>query len=159
ADYDAMSDAKRAYWAAKKDWMLIECSPIDIVGEGVESFLTRLKARLEDQGIPCMRLSDDAIWSRVRDRAVDRLPTTMVGFVGRCRKQSLSPSDLTRLIDRYSPLSRVEDLFLTLAQRLYNAYLDRLAAMDEEDFDGLMMRAAEAVQTGHTVFQRQCGSG
>lgn len=50
-------------------------------------------------------------------------------------------------------------MFLELANLLYAAYLDRLAATGEEDFDGLMQRAADAVSTGQTLFQRKSGGG
>lgn len=159
SDYDQMSVAKRAYWNAKKEWALIEFSPRDIVSGGIDSFLANLKNRLEDRGIPCIRLSEDELWHRVRDRAIDRFTTAMVGFIGRCRKQSFSPSTLRSVVDAYSPLSSVEKMFLELANLLYAAYLDRLAATGEEDFDGLMQRAADAVSTGQTLFQRKSGGG
>jgi DNA helicase IV len=126
SDYDEMSEDKRAYWDSKQGWTLIEFCPLDIEVNGVDSFLALLKERIEDQGIPCIRLSEDEIWHCVRDRAIDRFTTAMVGFIGRCRKQSLSPSGLRSLIDSYSPLSPVKELFLKLARRLYVAYLDRL---------------------------------
>jgi DNA helicase-4 len=50
-------------------------------------------------------------------------------------------------------------MFLKIARRLYEAYLDRLVATDEEDFDGLMHRAAEAVASGITLFERKSGRG
>jgi len=159
ADYDEMSDAKRKYWKDKEDWTLIEFFPVDIVGKGVDSFLDLLKTRIEVQCIPCVRLSEDEIWHRVRDRAVDRFTTASVGFVGRCRKQSLSPSELQNLIESYSPLSPVEAMFLNLVHQLYAAYLDRLSATGEEDFDGLMQRATEKINAGQTVFQRKSGFG
>lgn len=159
ADYDEMSTEKRAYWGTKKDWTLIEFSPADIASKGVDSFLDLLKTRIEERGIPCVRLSEDEIWYRIRDRAVDRFTTASVGFIGRCRKQSLSPSELQRLIEGYSPLSPVEAMFLNLAHQLYVAYLDRLSATGEEDFDGLMQRAVESINSGQTVFHRKSGSG
>lgn len=158
-DYDEMSEEKRAYWDTKQGWTLIEFSPHDIVGDGFHFFLTLLKDRLEDQGIPCVRLSEDEIWHRVRDRAIDRFTTATVGFIGRCRKQSLSPSELRSLIDSYTHLSPVEEMFLNLAHRLYTAYLDRLSATGEEDFDGLMQRAADGIGAEQTVFERKSGSG
>jgi DNA helicase IV len=158
-DYDTMSVEKRAYWGAKPDWTLIEFTPADITRNGVNSFLDLLKTRLEEQGVPCTRLSEDEIWHRVRDRAIDRFTTASVGFIGRCRKQSLSPLGLQKLIESYLPLSPVEKIFLDLAHRLYVAYLERLAATGEEDFDGLMQRAAEEVNAGITIFQRKSGSG
>lgn len=158
-DYDKMSTEKRAYWNSKKDWMLLAFTPRSIVGGGVDLFHSLLKERLEEQGIPCVRLSEDEIWYRVRDRAIDRFTTAMVGFIGRCRKQSLSPSELCNLIEGSSPLSSVESMFLNIANRLYKAYLERLSATGEEDFDGLMQRAADRIGSGQTLFERKSGKG
>ena len=33
-------------------------------------------------GIPCRRLSEDELWQRIRNRAIDRFTTASVGFVG-----------------------------------------------------------------------------
>lgn len=159
ADYDRMSDAKRTYWDSKKDWELLEFTPTDIVGDGVGPFLNCLKSRLEHHGIPCIQLSEDEIWHRIRERAIDRFTKATVGFIGRCRKQSLSPADLNKMIGSYSPLSHVEEMFLGLAHQLYVAYLDRLAATGDEDFDGLMQRAANAISSGKTEFLRKSGNG
>lgn len=159
ADYDRMSEAKREYWNAKIDWTLIEFSPTDIASQGVDSFRTCLKDRLEHEGIPCVRLSEDEIWERIRRRAIDRFTAASVGFVGRCRKQSLSPSDLEKRIAAHSPQSCVEKRFLVLVHQLFVSYLDRLSAMGEEDFDGLMQRAAQAVRSGQTAFRRKSGCG
>lgn len=159
SDYDKMSEKKRAYWDSKQGWTLIEFSPIDIVGDGIDSFHALLKQRIEDQGISCVRLSEDEIWHRVRNRAVDRFTKATGGFIGRCRRQPLSPSELHGFIEDYDPLSPVEGMFLNLAPRLYAAYLDRLSATGEEDFDGLMQRAADSIDDGQTLFQRKSGSG
>lgn len=158
-DYDEMSESKRDYWQAKPGWTLIEFTPEDIASKGPAAFLDRLNSTLLDQGVPCARLSEDEIWNRVRDRAVDRFTTASVGFVGRCRKQSLSPIELQDCISSYSPLSPVEGMFLELVHSLYVAYLDRLSSTGEEDFDGLMQHAAQAVEDGVTNFQRKSGGG
>ncbi len=159
SDYDEMSEKKRVYWGGKEDWTLIAFAPRDIMSAGVDSFLGVLKSSLEDKGIPCIRLSEDEIWHRVRDRAIDRFTSATVSFIGRCRKKSLTPSELRSLIDDYSPVSAVEKMFLNLAHALYVAYLDRLCATGEEDFDGLMQRAAHAIESGQTLFSRKSGSG
>ena len=158
-DYDEMSEQKRAYWDTRNGWTLIEFSPHNIVANGVDSFLELLKERLENQSIPCLRLSEDEIWQRIKDRAIDKFTDATVGFIGRCRKQSLNPSELRSRIDCYSPLSPVEEAFLNLAHRLYVAYLNRLSATGEEDFDGLMQRAAATISSGQTLFQKKSGSG
>ena len=48
-------------------------------------------------------------------------------------------------------------MFLNIAKNLYRAYLERLMATGEEDFDGLMQRAAESVSKGITLFERKVG--
>lgn len=49
--------------------------------------------------------------------------------------------------------------FHQLAKTLYSAYLERLVATGEEDFDGLMQRATALVENGQTVFRRRSGAG
>lgn len=158
-DYDEMSSEKRRYWRSKPDWDLIEFSPADFRKNGVEGFIDQLRGSLQEHGLVFNRLSEDEIWLRVRDRAIDRFTNAAVGFVGRCRKQSISPQDLDSLIDAYKPLSPVESIFLDLVHDLYAAYLDRLVATGEEDFDGLLQRAASAVSSGRTRFERKTGGG
>ncbi|GHU07003.1 hypothetical protein AGMMS50225_03230 [Betaproteobacteria bacterium] len=158
-DYDKMSDDKRDYWNRKPDWSLIEFSPEDITRNGVDSFLVLLKNTLMDKGFSCTRLSEEEIWHRIRDRAIDNFTKASVEFVGRCRKQSLSPADLQNQIKIYSPLLPVESMFHGLTHRLYSAYIERLSATGEDDFNGLMQRSAEAVNDGITHFQRKSGNG
>ena len=158
-DYDAMSQSKREYWSSKPRWSFLEFSPDDITREGVEKFKEKLEVSLEVQGISCKRLSEDEIWDRVRQRAIDRFTKACSGFIGRCRKRWLTPEELASLIEYHVPISRVESLFLPIALRVYIAYLTRLQATGEEDFDGLMQRAAERVAKGHTVFERKSGQG
>lgn len=159
SDYDEMSREKRSYWHSKPGWKLLEFSPTDITSRGEEAFRERLKHKLEQHDIVCQRLSEDEIWHRVRGRAIDQFTTASVHFVGRCRKQSLSPNALRDLIRTHEPVSLVERRFLALAHTLYAAHLERLAATDEDDFDGLMQRAASAVISGRTKFCRKSGSG
>ena len=42
---------------------------------------------------------------------------------------------------------------------MYEAYLDHLKKINEEDFDGLMQRAVYEIEIGKTKFQRKSGSG
>ncbi|CAN5875162.1 hypothetical protein BH11VER1_BH11VER1_30610 [soil metagenome] len=158
-DYDLMSDEKRDYWETKANWSLLEFSPRDIASNGKEAFLDILKSKLKGQGISCVRLSEDEIWHRIRDRAIDRFTQATVGFIGRCRQQSLSPLELRGLIDSYSPLSSAEKMFIECAHFFYAAYLDRLFATSEEDFNGLMKRASDMISAGQTLFQRKNEGG
>lgn len=75
------------------------------------------------------------------------------------QKRSLSPEELRNLVNSHSPISHVEEMFLDLAHQFYVSYLDRLSATGEEDFDGLMQRAAEAIDAGQTLFKRKSVGG
>lgn len=158
-DYDKMSQAKRGYWSQKSGWILLEVSPQDIISDDIENFEKFLKESLEKQGIKCRRLSEDELWHRIRDRAIDRFTTACVNFVGRCRKRWLTPDELDELIASHVTLSDIESMFIKIARKLYQAYLDRLMATGEEDFDGLMQRATEIVSSGITLFERKVGRG
>jgi len=158
-DYDAMSLEKRKYWSLKKDWTLIEFSPQDVSAYGTERFRAQLKASLEETGIPCHRLPEDEIWHRVRKRAIDRFTSATVGFIGRCRKRPLSPEGLAHMLQSYTALSSVESMFLDITQTIYRAYLVRLTETGDDDFDGLMHRAADLIDGGRTVFHRKSGYG
>jgi DNA helicase-4 len=158
-DYDEMTLKKRKFWLQKKDWTLIEFSPLDIAACGTEVFKAQLKASLEKAGISCNRLSEDEIWHRVRERAIDRFTSATVGFIGRCRKRSLPPKELAQMVQSYTSLSSVEGMFLEMAQTIYWAYLVRLTETGDEDFDGLMKRAADLIAGGGTVFDRKYGRG
>lgn len=158
-DYDKMSQKKREYWSDNHQWSFLEFGPHDIVENEVEGFRQLLKNRLEAEGITCKPLSEDELWLRIRKRAIDRFTIASVAFTGHCRKRWLPPGQLVELIQRHTALSPVESMFLRIAQRLYAAYLDRLSATGEEDFDGLMQRAAQAVAKGQTAFERKSGRG
>jgi DNA helicase IV len=158
-DYDEMSQRKQDYWKTKQGWTLLEISPQDIMDKGKESFLTVLKDRLQAQGIVCVRLSEDEIWHKIHYRAIDRFTIAITGFIGRCQKQILPPSELRHQLHNYSPVSPIEGIFLEIAHHLYATYLDRLSATGEEDFDGLVQHAADTIVAGKTLFQKKsiCG--
>lgn len=158
-DYDEMSAKKREYWSSKENWMLVDFTPKDIASAGAEGFRATLKASLEKCGVQCQRLSEEEIWHRVKDRAIDRFTKAIVNFIGRCRKLSLSPEKLGEMISSHNPLSSVDEMFVTLAHRFYAAYLDRLSTSGEDDFDGLLQRAASVIQSGRTIFFRKQGDG
>ena len=158
-DYDARSEEKRNYWRNKSDWRLIELSPNDLRNNGVEGFYTLLKQELENCEIPCNRLSEEEIWRRIKDRSIDRFTTVVKQFIQRCRKLSLTPEQLSEKVNNLDCDSDVEQRFLNLAQVFYESYLERLQEIGDEDFDGLMQKAAEIVAAGKTVFRRKSGSG
>ncbi len=95
-------------------------------------------------------MSEEEIWYRLKDRAIDRFTKAVGGFTS---------ENLTITIDTCHYTSDVERRFLELAQIFYQSYLERLQATGDEDFDGLMQRAADIVKSGQTVFRRKTGTG
>jgi DNA helicase-4 len=158
-DYDNMSEGKRKYWSRKTNWRFLEYSIKDLRDKGRETFLSRLKQDLENAGVECKRLSEEEIWYRIKDRAIDRFTNLVVNFVQRCRKQSLSPQELARKIVHHKCTSDVEQHFLNLAQEFYKSYLEQLRETGEDDFDGLIQKAAAVVASGQTIFRRKSGTG
>lgn len=158
-EYDEMSDEKRDYWRKKPNWCFLEFSPSHFRHGASEGFCASLKESLEGCGITCRRLSEEEIWRRIKDRAIDRFTKVVTGFIQRCRKLSLSPTALAEIIKKDNCKSSVEEQFLPLAHKFYESYLKRLQATGEEDFDGLLQEAVKMLEAGRTVFRRKSGSG
>lgn len=158
-DYDEMSEKKREFWRSKQNWVLLEFKPQDITDKGEISFFEKIKDALQRHGIPCKRLSEDEIWEKIRGRAIDRFTKASKGFIARYRKLSLSVSDLRLKAHAHSALTPEESAFTEIVCSIYDAYLNRISATGEEDFDGLMRRATEEVNCGNTIFKRRSTDG
>lgn len=158
-DYDAMSEEKRNYWHTKANWTLLELTPKIIKDEGVGYFLHLLQEELEYLGIKCNRLSEEEIWKRIKNRAIYHFTKVVEGFTQRCRKLSLTTEKLAEIINSHYCTSKGEEQFLELAYKFYQSYLEYLESTGEDDFDGLMQKAAAIVKSGQTIFRRKSGSG
>ena len=129
-DYDDMSDKKRAYWQEKTGWTLLEFTPQDFANGNAVNFQSLLKSQLEVHGVTCRRLSEDEIWYRIRDRAIDSFTTAIRGFIARCRKLPISPDELQTKIGAYSSSPFNGGRSATLANKLANAFLSAFSARD-----------------------------
>jgi len=156
-DYDEMSQAKRKFWARKNEWKFIEFSPEDLAQNGVDAFVQLLLQKLQKAGVSYQRRSEEEIWELVRRRALNGFTDAMRTFVGRCRKRNLSPDNLESMVAGHRAFSRAESLFLDVGVSVYRGYLQRLAAENKEDFDGLMWRSVSLVREGWTRFARDKG--
>ncbi len=155
-DYDNMSEEKRKYWRNKPNWRLLDYSLCDI-RRGEDDFCALLKQDLEALGISCVRLSDNQIWHQIKDRAIYEFTEVIRGFVQRCRKLSLTFTELSKKIHDHNCINDVEENFLNLVQHFYSSYLERfdtygLQRPKEEDFDGLVQRTVEIIKNGETEF-------
>lgn len=160
-DYDNQSSAKREYWGAKekeRDWVFVELGPKDLA-ENRQNFELQLSRALVAAGARVIRLSEDEIWLRARTRSILRFTGAISGFVGRCRKLWLTPKELKQSIVGHAFISEIERLFVEISVDIFAIYLDRLHAIDADDFDGLMQRAVFAVNNGCFRFARKIGNG
>ncbi|WP_051424257.1 UvrD-helicase domain-containing protein [Aphanizomenon flos-aquae] len=158
--YNGISNERQEYLQQRPTWQFIESSPktlkYQVSYQGIEVFCALLKDYFEeDLGISCQHLSEEQIWLKIKDRAIDRFTTLVEGFVQRCRKFSLTSDKLAAIIDKHQCISNIEEQFLNLAKTFYQSYLQRLEVTGEEDFDGLMQKAIEVVASGQTIFRRK----
>lgn len=153
-DYDREIEAKREYWKTKSDeWHFIELTPKNFSG-GQAAFERVLSSELANARVPVSRLSEDEIWERARTRSIFRFTKAVSGFVGRCRKQWLTPEELRHRASLHHALVDIETWFIEIASELYVSYLSRLNAIGADDFDGLMQQAITSVLNGKTDFSR-----
>jgi DNA helicase-4 len=157
-DYDEEADTKREYWRGKPEWRFIEMMPADL-HRGISHFHDALSSRLETCGISCRRLSEEEIWNKIRDRSITKFAEMTQTFVERCRSAGLPPAALEDRIARHKSLSEVEATFLRMAAAVFRAYLARNSAVGEEDFCGLIERAAAKIEDGEKIFNRKSGRG
>ena len=157
-NYDEQSEQKRKYWQNQSEYFFVELNPKILKRHGRKGMEDQLHHSLTEQiGLQFKRLSDQEIWEKIKDRAINSFDKAMTNFIGRCRKKCWTPEQLKEKIDWHNlptnqDIAGVEHQFLTLAKDFYSSYLERLQQTSEEDFDGLMQRAAKVVDEGNTVF-------
>lgn len=157
--YDEQTRQKKAYWAAKKDWVLIDLYPNDIAGPNRWDSLKKLSELLSIHGIHCSELTDTEIWQRIKQKSIRRFTRVVSTFIGRARKKSWSPLELKRQVGAHIHASDAELKFLSLGIDVFGTYLERLEATGDDDFDGLLLKAARSIDTGSTAFLRKNGGG
>lgn len=149
-EYDRLTAHKEAYWADHQV-QLIEVFKEDVAGE-TDALTKELLGFLEEEGVRYRKLSEEEIWERIKERAIDEFTKAVTSFIGRCRKKDLSVEDLSVLIQNYASELPTEGLFHELACNIYEDYLNKLQSENLEDFDGLISRAVQDIMQGKTVF-------
>jgi DNA helicase-4 len=105
------------------------------------------------------KLSDEEIWERLQDRAVDEFSKLATAFVGRVRQNSYSPAQLKDLVRGHEFAFPFEEDFLNIMQQIYGGYIQRIAETGEDDFSGLMERAAKKLKSGNYEFYKKNYTG
>lgn len=158
-NYNKQIERKRRYWKDKPHWKLIELFPSDVAGGIRPDLEIEITAALIESGIGCARLTEEEIWRNIRARAIDRFTKAAAAFIGRCRKKAWDPKEAAHRIRVHEPASPVEKMFLDLGVEVFDAYLDRLAATGDEDFDGLLQKAADRIRGGVYTFANRSSVG
>lgn len=141
---------------------LLEITQEELLDLDATGFASYLCTRLTEFGESPSPMSRDELWQKIKDRAVDEFSKAMEQFVGRCRQRNWSPSDVGIETIRHEALpgaSHSELEFYRIGSAVYSAYLDRLEQDRREDFNGLMIEAAKAVDEGNLHFARKGTSG
>lgn len=129
---------------------------------GEDGFRQRLLDDLRQQGLQPRLLDPDELWHAVKDRAVDMFTSAMVSFIGRCRQRAWSADDLVQHATWRKAYHDVDDYeieFYRIGHEVYKRCMDRLGSDNLEDFNGVMLRAAETVKGGNTRFERKGNAG
>ena len=147
-DYKAQIIEKQNYWQQKENWELWEIYPNMI--NSTNTFQKVLAKKLTASGFVLEKLSDEEIWEKIQDRAIDNFSTVCKDFISRARQEMLSEKTLYSLIQDHKHSFAKEELFLEIIQNIYGTYLDYLKDAGEEDFPGLLARASEKIMSGNT---------
>ena len=153
-EYDKQIFQKRIYWSKQEDITLIEITPTD-VATYQNNFNEFIISKLQRLGIKGQPLSEEEVWERIRDRAVDRFSKLISQFLGRARQSSLTPNQLNKIIESYTTSFPHEDTFLAIASSVYCAYVQRIEETGEDDFNGLLINAIEQMNAGNAQFHKK----
>jgi len=150
--YDKQTADKRNYWEKHKDYLYIEVYPKD-------RFDTVLVPILEQYALLGPMLTDLEIWHRIKDRALDDFSQIVSQFISLCRKSMISPADLIGLVKAKNDLTDLQLDLLRIVWKIYETYVRSLEEHNKEDFDGLLMRAVQEIESGQMHWVKKSGSG
>lgn len=152
-NYDAQIVAKRQFWNRQRDWKLVEIYPDMISGSA--SFREILSTELISRHMKVKKLSEEELWEKIEDRSIDQFSKLCATFINRARQESHTAVTISKLIEKHNLTFDHERTFLEIAESIYGHYLDFLVNAGEEDFSGLLERAATQIDAGRTVFHKK----
>ena len=157
--YDIQTLEKSNYWKDKSEFIYIELFPDDNLT--TEFLYNTISIYSKSCGLELKKLSSIEIWRKIKERAIDEFSLLISQFIGRCRKGLINPDDLKSIInEQRNDLPHLYIEFTDIVSNIYMDYLTILKKNNEEDFDGLLIRADEIVRKGQTVWNRKkSGSG
>lgn len=156
--YDKQIGMKRRFWGSRSDYHLVELYPSDVDSEDMIEQV--LFPHLRNCGILQRKLTDLEIWHRIKDRAVGEFSLIVSQFINRARQIMMSPDELVEKVNQdLHSMSELQVAFLRVVWKIYKEYLTTLSHNDEEDFNGLIIRAIYKINSGESRWKRRKDSG
>lgn len=151
--YNTQIVEKRQFWNTQRNWKLVEIYP-DMI-DSSETFKKNISTELINRNIKVKKLSEEELWEKIEDRSIDQFSELCTSFINRARQGSHTAKTISKLIEKHNLSFDHEKTFLEIAESIYNHYLDFLMHAGEEDFSGLLERAATKIDAGRTVFDKK----
>ena len=111
-----MSLEKKQFWDTQSNWEFLAYTPKQITQAGTDSFLKLVENDLKNLGFNCVKLSEEEIWRRIKQKVIYDFSETATQFIGRCRKLFFTPDELQKKIEQYNAKasSDIEKKFLQI---------------------------------------------
>ncbi len=160
-DYDKERDQKRKYWLRNQNYRLLELEPKHIKSNEFEGLI---REALMKRNVTIQKLNDDEVINRIdkehpKDTVLLRFTKLMTGFIGRLKKTCLEELEMLDLLQSRSVQGALEKEFLDLVPGCVRLYEQALIDGNKDDFDGLMLKACNALNQGKTHFENKAGVG
>jgi DNA helicase-4 len=149
--YDEQTAAKRAYWAARPDWTIVEVHRADVGDERQLGLIEKLNAA----GIQTRRLTEEELWQRCREHFLKRFSGAMAQIVNRAKAEGIGAESL--IAKGNSLGTEVDALIGVAAGNVLGAYEALCEARRLEDHSGQIWQASNLIASGHTTLRRRNG--
>lgn len=157
-EYNKQTKEKIRFWERNKQYDFLALYPEDVLYS--EAFKQSIASQIENSlGCP-RKLSEEQIWLKIKDRAIDEFSRLCASFINRCKQDLKFPPNIMFLYRELLPrLTEVEKLFLPIIIDIYSSYQHHLKMNNLEDFEGLLIRAKSKIEKGKTNWARKNSKG
>lgn len=131
----------------EKNVILIETSIKDIPKKNSrKNFETTLKTKLEKVGILCKKLPIEIIYKKIQNKHKDSLAQKFAKFILYAQKRKITPEQLNKELKKEIYKNNKRDFtFLTMVNKIYQMYDDKLLKENKTDDDHILLRATNKI--------------
>jgi len=142
-EYKNEMDKKRDFWKNRKE-TFIETSIIDFPPKGKESFLAKLKEKLESIGLKLKPLSNEEIYRKLKFKSILTITQQVNSFINSAKQNNFTPVILKQKIEQYRENKKVYHFYI-FANLIFKEYEKKLKENDLIDFNDLLILAEKNV--------------